>query len=276
VAQDYIYAFTITAQQTRLFRLGKKDAINAKINPFVASLGKPNSQDYKQLAHDIYRELLPEGFLESTKKQDVIFIQDDLLNFLPMEILLNPNGKYLIQSHTVSYAPSLLLWNEQLKVKKSKRNKLGVFVPSYKKQRNKDPRRNDDTELLGANNEAAEIEKIFKADVFSGVMATKAQFLNTAEDYNILHLAMHSSINHTAPEFSNLSFSSEEDGKLFISELYNMNLNADLAVLSACNTGAGNLEKGEGLINVSRAFTYAGVPSTVTSLWKVPDLFTNI
>jgi len=79
----------------------------------------------------------------------------------------------------------------------------------------------------------------------------------------------------TAPEFSNLSFSSEEDGKLFISELYNMNLNADLAVLSACNTGAGNLEKGEGLINVSRAFTYAGVPSTVTSLWKVPDQETS-
>ena len=71
-----------------------------------------------------------------------------------------------------------------------------------------------------------------------------------------------------------MKFSTEEE-KLFISELYSLSLNADLAVLSACNTGVGNLKKGEGLINVSKAFTYAGVPSTITSLWKVPDKETS-
>ena len=92
----------------------------------------------------------------------------------------------------------------------------------------------------------------------------------------MLHLAMHSNVNNENSEFSNLEFSTDnEDNKLYISELYNMSFNADLAVLSACNTAVGHLKKGEGLISVSKAFTYAGVPSTVTSLWKVPDKETS-
>ncbi|NNK75732.1 MAG: CHAT domain-containing protein [Maribacter sp.] len=271
VAQGHVYAFFITKTTTDLVDLGNKEALYKKVTPFVESLSKTNSQDYRQLAKDLYEALLP----FSLDKKELVFIQDDLLSLMPMEILLGPTGKYLVQSHTISYAPSLLLWDEQLKVKKSRQNKLGVFAPTYKKQKQKNRDRDADSELIGANTEAMAIGKLFKADVFSGLEATKEQFLGNAKNYNILHLAMHSVINNTDAEFSNLSFSSEADGKLFISELYNIDLDADLAVLSACNTGSGNLEKGEGLINVSRAFTYAGVPSMVTSLWKVPDQETS-
>ena len=236
-AEDNVYAFAVSKDATNLIKLASRKELVRKLKPFVLALNKTNSQDFQDLAKEIYSLLLPQSLLIADKKQQLIFIQDDVLNYVPMEVLVDANGKYLIQSHAVSYAASLLLWNEQLQVKKSRRNKMGVFVPSYKNQKNDNPKRDDDTELLGANTEANAIGKLFRSDVFSGPEVSKAQFLNTAKNYNILHLAMHSAINDTDAEFSNLRFSSDKDSKLFISELYNMNLNADLAVLSACNTG---------------------------------------
>ena len=272
VADKQIYAFSVTNETTTLIKLGAKEVLNKKVASFIAGLSNANAQRYKNLAQDLWDHLLPEDLLKNAKKQDLIFIQDDILNFLPMEVLLSPKGKYLIQSYAVSYAPSLLLWNEQLKVKKSRRNKLGIFAPIYKDYFKENPQRNDSTALLGAFSEAMQISEIFKSDVYSGIAASKETFVKKANDYNILHLAMHSTVNNADLEFSNLSFSPDKsDNKLYMSELYNISLNADLAVLSACNTGSGALKKGEGLINVSKAFTYAGVPSLVTSLWSVPD-----
>ena len=276
IADEHVYAFLITKNSTDLQMLEKKEVLNKKLTPFIASISIVNTNDYKKMAQDLYKILLPESLLGSSKNQNLIFIQDDILNLLPMEILLNANEKYLIQSHSVSYAPSLLLWNEQLRVKKSRRNKLGIFAPTYKDYYKKNPKRNDSTALFGAFSEAMQIADLFKSDVYSGSSASKQEFINKAKGYTILHLAMHSTINNENAEFSNLSFSPDRsDNKLYISELYNIPLNADLAVLSACNTGAGVLKKGEGLVNISRAFTYAGVPSIVTSLWNVPDKETS-
>jgi len=275
IAEKHIYAFAITSETTKLIKLGDKVTFNKKIETLINTLTTANSEDYKMLAQDLYKLLLPKAVLINNRKQDLIFIQDDILNFVPMEILLDAKNKYLIENHTVSYAPSLLLWEEQLKVKKAKKTKLGIFVPTYKKQKSNDPKRNDESKLLGANAEAIKIGKLFNSDIYSGEKATKQKFIDNAQAYSILHLAMHSTINNTEAEFSNLSFSSEDSEKLFVSELYNIPLNADLAVLSACNTGSGKLDKGEGLTNVSKAFTYAGVPSIVMSLWEVPDKETS-
>jgi len=71
--------------------------------------------------------------------------------------------------------------------------------------------------------------------------------------------------------FSDDPADSTHDNRLTAIELYNMELRADMAVLSACNTGVGKVHRGEGIMSLSRAFAYAGVPSAVISLWKVPD-----
>lgn len=269
-AKDNVYAFIISKPSTQLIKIANKNELIKKLKPLIESLSKPISKDYKTLATSMYSLLLPKQIINTNAKQELIFIRDDVLHYMPMEILVDANGKYLIENNTVSYATSLLLWNEQLQVKKSKINKFGIYSPTYKKKSNK-PKRSEDAELKGANKEALEIAKLFNANVFFGNNASKDVFISTASSYNILHLAMHSNINNTDSEFSNLEFSKTQEGKLFISELYNIKLNADLVVLSACNTAIGNMKKGEGLVNVSKAFTYAGVPSTVTSLWKVPD-----
>jgi len=137
--------------------------------------------------------------------------------------------------------------------------------------------RNKPSFLKGASNEAKKISKLLPSKLFNDKNLTKPAFIETAGKGKILHLAMHAEINEDYPELSRLLFSNnleKEDDHLYLEELYGLSLHAELAILSACNTGAG-LEKNGNLESFQRAFTFAGVPATVASLWEVPDAATE-
>jgi len=108
----------------------------------------------------------------------------------------------------------------------------------------------------------------FKCKPFLANQATKQQFTDDADQFQILQLSMHGILDDEKPLYSKLIFA---DSALYAADLYNTRLNADLAILSACNTGTGEIKKGEGVMSLSRAFTYAGCPSLLLSLWSVPD-----
>ncbi len=98
-------------------------------------------------------------------------------------------------------------------------------------------------------------------------------------DYRYLHFATHGLINEKSPKLSGLLLAqkdsiSREDGILHLGEIYNLNLNADLVVLSACETGLGQVAKGEGIIGLTRGFLYAGASNLLVSLWQVSDVTT--
>ncbi len=98
-------------------------------------------------------------------------------------------------------------------------------------------------------------------------------------DYRFLHFATHGLVNEKSPKLSGLLLASEdstskEDGILHLGEIYNLNLNADLVVLSACETGLGQVAKGEGIIGLTRGFLYAGASNLLVSLWQVSDVTT--
>jgi CHAT domain-containing protein len=98
------------------------------------------------------------------------------------------------------------------------------------------------------------------------------------DDYRYVHFATHGLVNEPKPKLSGLMLapvdSPQEDDILYLGEIYNLSLNADLVVLSACETGVGKLVKGEGLIGLTRGFLYAGAANLLVSLWQVNDAST--
>ena len=110
-------------------------------------------------------------------------------------------------------------------------------------------------------------------------MATEANFKKSSGNYTIIHLALHGLVNNKMPMKSGLVFTENgdtiEDNFLFAYELSNLNLNTNLLVLSACSTGDGSYQKGEGVLSLGRGFMYAGASSILTTLWQINDQSTQ-
>jgi CHAT domain-containing protein len=146
-----------------------------------------------------------------------------------------------------------------------------------------DESRDDRPRLPNAEAEVEAIDAAFAGydnSILTGEVATDAAFKQEAGRYGVLHFATHFASDDQQPLYSRLLLArddsgAEDDGVLQTYEVFDATLNAELAVLSACNTGLGLLRKGEGLVGISRAFLYAGVPSLVVSLWSVDDEATS-
>jgi CHAT domain-containing protein len=121
------------------------------------------------------------------------------------------------------------------------------------------------------------LQKIYgtgQSRIYIGAQASEETFKNEAPSYRILHLATHGILNDKSPMYSHLLLSQTEtaaaqDGLLEAWEIMNLDLKADLAVLSACETARGRVSNGEGVIGLTWALFVAGVPTTVASQWKV-------
>jgi CHAT domain-containing protein len=133
-----------------------------------------------------------------------------------------------------------------------------------------------------------EVEKIASffnegsADTFLRYKATEENLKRNQElnKFRYIHFATHGLIDENKPNLSSLVLTcgkdSGEDGYLQASEIFDLKLNADLVVLSACQTGLGKLIRGEGMVGLTRAFMYAGTPSVLVSLWSVSDMSTSV
>ena len=133
--------------------------------------------------------------------------------------------------------------------------------------------------LPGSIDEVLEIAKLLGGEAYTGTSASEGRFKALAGESQIIHLATHAFLDDDDPLMSKLVFSEDllegEDGLLNVYELYNMDLNAGMAVLSSCNTGLGEMKGGEGIMSLARAFYYAGVPNIVMTLWTVIDRQSN-
>ncbi len=133
--------------------------------------------------------------------------------------------------------------------------------------------------LEASREEAVAITRRYgdRARVYQGAEATEARVKHSAElaSAEMLHFAVHGVICETLPERSGLVLALDddptEDGLLQVREIFGLRLAAEIVVLSACDSGTGKLVSGEGVMGLARAFFYAGVPTTVVSLWPVSD-----
>ena len=229
-------------------------------------------------------------------KEKVIIVPDGILGYLPFEALLvEPaddlldwrNHHYWLRDKQISYCYSATLLKEMKEKQFAKKEVKGVlaFAPfSYDEQSTRIvtyvsyadsiSRAVLDT-LKHSGEEVYNIQKITGANVFFHKEATKDRFTKLASDYKVIHLATHGKANEKVGDYSFLVFTKEKDsienGLLYVQDLFNLQLNAEMVVLSACETGVGELQKGEGIISLARGFSYAGAKSIITSLWRVND-----
>jgi CHAT domain-containing protein len=242
-----------------------------------------------------FYEILIEPCLAYTDRKSFTIIPDGAITYIPFEGLITGdtdteyinylNLPYMIKEYSIGYShSSTLLFSERYQ-SKSPEDKVLAFAPLYV-----DPLDRLDTAqfrdinenveilfpLVGTIKEVQSINETVPSRVFIDENATEANFKKNASDYSVLHLAMHTIMRDDNPLFSLLAFTnaiedSIEDNRLYAYEIYNLELNAQMAVLSSCNSGTGEMKKGEGMMSLARGFIYAGCPSIVMTLWQVAD-----
>jgi len=273
VSADVLYAIAISQDKTAIFKLPFSSEIQTKIKKLYQKSAELdiNDNEIYSISNQIYNTVL-DKILKKMDKQKLIIINDDLLNYIPFDALVTntKENRFLINNYSVSYNNSATLWYEKKnKTHHINENKLLGFAPQFQ----------DDyfAPLRYNKEELEEVSKLFEAKTFLNDSATLIAFTENCTSFNLIHLATHAVANDANPDYSYLAFSNstKDDNLLFISDLYNYQIDADLVVLSACETGVGKLQKGEGMLSLARAFNYAGVDALVTTLWKIDDESTS-
>ncbi len=260
-------------------------------------------RQYLATAGALYNKLLAPVLEQLPEARQLIIIPDGELGYLPFELLLSGPAEqrdyrhlpYLFREYTIRYEYSARLLLEPSRPGKKRRfGKLLAVAPQFGKPpplaasarvqtdtfRQAFPGLRDGMAPLQYNiPEARTIHEQMGGKKLAGPQATKNAFLREAAVHRIIHLATHAYTNDLYPNFSHLAFAGSPDtaesSLLYAYEIYNLRLNAELAVLSACEAGAGKLQRGEGVMSLSRAFKYAGCPNIVTSLWQADDRSTK-
>ena len=214
----------------------------------------------------LYNKLIEPVKSKLLQTKRLLIIPDDELNYLPFEALQDENKKYLIENFSVQYQYSTALLG---RAEKQNYPPGTLSFAPFSVKGYSDSSGNSFTSLPASGNEVKKLE----GKTFTDSNATKNNFLQNINQYSTLHLATHASVNNKEPLKSFIAFfPSTGDYKLYAGEIADLKLDAtQLVILSACETGTGQLVKGEGLMSLSRAFAYAGCPNIITSLWKAED-----
>jgi len=303
LAKEGSLLFVVTREEIKTFALPAAEEITKQVLRLRGALEHESflkARDYLESAFALYHDLLEPASATLAGKSSLLIVPDGVLYYIPFEALLTapadqPNYRdlpYLLRRYSIAYIPSAsvlagLRAPRQAPVP-ADRKQLVAFAPFA------DPGSASATRGSPRSSPAdfaasafqplpasrREIEKITElypgaALRFIGSAADEAAVTGNPAVANArrLHFATHAQIDEIHPEYSALILAERpgEDGLLQMREIFNLKLSADLVVLSACETALGKEVTGEGLVGLTRAFFYAGVPSLVVSLWNVVD-----
>jgi CHAT domain-containing protein/tetratricopeptide (TPR) repeat protein len=262
----------------------------------LPALYAPTAQQYTEAATTLYDKLIAP--VQPLLPKRLYIVPDGVLGYVPFEaLLLRADARadrfnehhYFGKDHIISYAYSATLLREMRakKHRKEPQGKVLAMAPFFRGDARQLSEavasgeallalRSDTLRALpDSGDEALRIAKAYKGKSLIGKEATKAAFEREASDYRILHLSTHGVADDRVGDYAWLGFAisgaQDQFEKLYVRDIYNLSLNADLVVLSACQAGLGKLQRGEGIISLSRAFAYAGAKGIVTTLWSVED-----
>jgi len=254
----------------------KGDELRRKVNDFHSALAE-RQPDYASLARELYRWLIEPAASELQNINTICIIPDEFLWTLPFQALTNTRGNYLIQDYSLFYAPSFTILTEMaLRRRQQSSQESLVAFGNPVVSRNRELKQNLHP-LPEAETEVAAVATAVRTHmkkVLVGRKADEKTFKALAPQYATIHLATHGVLDNRDPLNSYLLLTktedeTENDGLLHAREIIDLDLDADLAVLSACDTGNGRVSPGEGLIGMSWAFFLAGARSVVVSQWRV-------
>ena len=270
VTSQRIYLWVVDKQQVRplTIPISHKELVSKVHGLRTAISDLRPLKEYHAIARDLYQQLVAPA-KSFVRGKELIIVPHDVLHYLPFQALYSSEGKYLVEENSVNYLSSASL----LQFTTAKRKALGEKVLAVG-----NPDRVDQTkELKFAALEADEIKKLYPSStVLLKKEATKLKAKVVSSQHDILHFAAHAELKGDDPLSSAILLAKDggDDGRLEVREIFEMDLNASLVVLSGCETGLGKLSSGDEFIGLTRAFIYAGTPSVVASLWKVDDAST--
>jgi len=296
VASDsFIYVMAIDNKKvkTQLKRLD--ESLHFTVRRLQIAIKKNADKHFESNASKIYQNTLA-GLEPFLKNKKLIIAPDAELYYIPFGVLpTKPIGgqtkgeeiyskmHFFIEDHPICYnhSATAFIHSKSQKLGKGKQL-LATWAPVFDNLGEVLLERGYGDHLAplpGAQKEAKQIADLFgESQAYIAEEATERQFKELANQFYVLHIATHGLLDDAQPLSSSLVLSTEskEDGLLNAYELYDMKLNANLAVLSACNSGMGKLSKEEGVVGVASAFAYAGVPNVIISKWPVSDWSTQV
>jgi len=280
---EKIEVFVLTKSSLHHIELDSGEEIRRNIYSWIQILQSVESGRHINadgLKENLYSQFMKPVIGLAGEKEDWIIIPDGPLFLLPIESLPgDKEGRLILENHSVSYEFSARFIIENNKYSNSRGLQKPVLSFAPFSQRGADLK----SEGMGW------LEKLpFSKDEIAGLkgkrfedqQAVKKEFINNLNHYPVIHLATHAITDLDNPSASYIAFfpatGIRSEDFLFLDEIYSLRLDScQMIVISACETGRGELVKNEGVMSFARAFLYAGCPSTINTLWKADDRSTS-
>ena len=258
------------------------DQLRRKVDEFHSALAE-RQPAYDSLGRELYRSLIEPAASELQNIGTLCIIPDEFLWTLPFQALITSRGNYFIQEHSLFYAPSLNVLTEMALRKRQQSSKESLIAFGNPVIERSEELRQDLHPIPETKTEVAAVANAVRTrmkKVLVGNQADEKTFKLLAPHYATIHLATHGVLDNRNPLNSYLLLTKTDgdwanDGLLQAREIIEMHLDADLAVLSACETGNGRISPGEGVVGMSWAFLFAGSRSVVVSQWQVNSASTS-
>lgn len=254
----------------------KPQDLERKVNQFHDMLAQRHP-GHASVGRDLYSALIEPVAQQLREIKTICIVADGFLWNLPFQALTKSTNRYLLEDFAIYYTPSLSLLRDP-NGPPERKNLSDSLIAFGNPIVGKNQKLNEDLcPLPEAEKEVAAVGSAFawsKKKVLVGKEAAERTFKAHASEYASVHFATHGVLDNRDPLYSHLLLTKtegdvENDGLLEAREIMNIRLPADLAVLSACETGNGRISPGEGVIGMSWAFFVAGARSLVVSQWRV-------
>ena len=293
IGEKSVFIFVITKKSFDVRKIEKDfpleewvSSLRSKITRFQFPFNLPGNYHVELVntAHQLYLRLIQP--IENLLPERLMIIPGDVLAYVPFEAFIKrikgqahqyKKHDYILKDYSISYCYSATLLKEMIENSEShaEENLLAV-APIFGNDAKPVTLRSMNLSSLKYNiPEAKKIVKLVGGQSLLGDKATELQFTQEASKYHMIHLATHGKADNEIGEYCHLGFTeimdTIENEWLFVKDIYNVELNASIVTLSACETGVGEIRKGEGVISLARSFSYAGAGCINTTLWKVSD-----